>query len=278
LRRAWLEGNNLLFAGQLLVYLRDQQAHPSAGKSLDVYFDWLSSRVDPATGLWGTNVGSPLHAAMYGSYHQLLVFYHENRPIPFPRKLVDTVLSLQHQDGGFSEAPGGGACEDADGVDILTNLYKAIDYRRSDIRRALRKCRGLILSLQANDGGFVYRSDTPFIHMRIPDTASGQGQSNMFPTWFRVHTLALSSQILTHVSPVGEPPMGFNSTLSMGWHRAWDIDAHPLGFLPDLRDRLRGPWVSRDILRRSRAAARRTFARFARLLSSSGESRPPAGS
>ena len=50
--------------------------------------------------------------------------------------MIDTVLGLQHVDGGFNPRGNGGACEDVDSVDILLNLYKRFDYRRADIRFA----------------------------------------------------------------------------------------------------------------------------------------------
>jgi hypothetical protein len=54
-RDAWLEGNNLLFIGQFLIFLRDFEKRANAQQALDLYFDWLDREVDPATGLWGTN-------------------------------------------------------------------------------------------------------------------------------------------------------------------------------------------------------------------------------
>jgi hypothetical protein len=233
---AWLEGNNLLFVGQLLVFLRDKEGVPGAQQALDLYFDWLDKNLDPETGLWGTNGYCSPFIAMCGGYHQLLVYYYENRDILYPEKLIDTVLSLQHIDGGFSPKGGGGACEDVDAVDILVNLYKMVDYKRPEIRSALRRCLRHILSLQNPDGGFPYNRTDSFSHLNIPATFCQAGKSNMFSTWFRVHTLALIAEVLTDEPILAGVDFHFNSTLSMGWHRKWPKVDHRLFFVHRLEE------------------------------------------
>jgi len=231
LRSAWLEGNNILFAGQLLVYLRDVEREPAAQAALDDWFAWLDGRVDPNTGLWGIAEGASVADAVYGGYHQLLVYYHEHHPVKHPERLVDAVLPLQHPDGGFAPGGGGGACEDVDAVDILVNLYKLADYRRAEIRWALRRCKRFILSIQQRDGGFPYgatRRHREFSHMGIPATRTLRGTSAMFSTWFRVHTLALISEVLTDDEDLQPATLHFSAALSMGWHKGWDKRCHSL--------------------------------------------------
>jgi hypothetical protein len=226
-KNTWFEGNNILFVGQLLVYLRDEEGHPGAQAALDCWFEWLDQHADPATGLWGTNGYCSAMDAVYGGYHQLLVYYHENHPIRNPEGLVDTVLGLQHPDGGFNPRGNGGACEDVDSVDILVNLYKRSDYRRAEIRCALRQCLRHILALQNQDGGFPYNRDRPQNHMGIPGTKALPNQSTMFATWFRIHTLALMAEILTD-EPELQFPFRFTKNLSMGWHQTWNKAQHPI--------------------------------------------------
>ena len=227
---AWLEGINLLFIGQLLVYLRDQENFKGAQEALDTWFLWLDENIDPNTGLWGTNGFCSDYNAMNGGYHQLLVYYYEQKPIKYQKQLIDTVLALQHNDGGFSESPGGGACEDVDAVDILVNMYKQINYKRPQIRIALRRNLALILSIQNKDGGFPYNRQAQS-NMDIPDTTTGKAVSTMLATWFRVHTIALISEILTDIDVLKSYNFQFNTHLSMGWHRPWDKDFHQLTLL-----------------------------------------------
>jgi len=229
LTKAWLEGNNLLFIGQLLVFLRDVEKYPHADQALVQWFNWLDNRIDPATGLWGTDLGCNHFGGVYGGYHQLLVYYYENHPVRSPECLVDVVLNLQHPDGGFAEYRGGGACEDVDCVDILVNLYKLYDYRRADIRVALRKCLDHLWTLQRYDGGFPSsRFEETHIHMGIPATKTTMEHCGMFETWFRVHTFALIAEILTDEPRLATGFVSFNSTLSMGWHPAWNRSEHPI--------------------------------------------------
>lgn len=225
---AWVEGNNLLFIGQFLVYLRDEEKHPDAQKALETWFKWLDEKADPKTGLWGTDLGIDHYAAVYGGYHQLLVYYHENHPVNFPEKLVDVVLDLQHPyDGAFAAFRGGGACADVDCVDVLVNLYKICDYRRTDIRCALRKCLNHLWTLQQDDGGFPStRGEASHIHMGIPATKTSREHSGMFETWFRIHTMCLIAEILTDDSRLQSGFERFNSTLSMGWHPTWNRNEH----------------------------------------------------
>jgi hypothetical protein len=258
-RDAWLEGNNLLFVGQFLIHLRDVEGLACAQEALDLYFQWLEKEVDPATGLWGSNGYCSEAAALYGGYHQLLVFYYEDRDICFPKRLVKTALSLQHVDGGFHRAGGGGACEDVDALDILANLYKRVDYKRPHVRLSLRKALRHLLSMQMPDGGFVYRKNEPFVHMGIEKTASPANHSNLFSTWFRVNTLALIAEILTD-DPVAQYPWQFNDCCSMGWHRPWQKERHPIR------------WVDRraeGLVLLSQALEERIYARLNRIYLSS---------
>lgn len=221
---AWFEGNNILFVGQMLIYLRDIENYSGADDALCFWFAWLDSAVDISTGLWGTDGYCSPAEAVYGGYHQLLVYYYENHPLSNPHGLVDTVLALQHEDGGFNPSGNAGACEDVDSVDILVNCYKRLDYRRSDIRFALRRCLRHILSTQNADGGFPYNRNQPQTHMGIPGTEAGPNISCTFPTWFRIHTLALIAEVLPNSLELRGISFQFNLALSMGWHaspEAW---------------------------------------------------------
>jgi hypothetical protein len=267
---AWFEGNNILFVGQLLIYLRDVESSPKAGDSLRLWFDWLDSAVDLTTGIWGTDSCCSTAAAVYGGYHQLLVYYHENHPLPNIHGLVDTVLSLQHEDGGFNPNGNAGACEDVDSVDILVNCYKRVDYRRSEIRSALRKCLSHILATQNQDGGFPYNLNQPQSHMGIPGTEAGPNVSCTFPTWFRIHTLALIAEVLPNASELSSISFQFNKSLSMGWHRS------PSGWHQNSLKLFIGEQIYRQRRRLSnglnlvRKEARRTRSGFGKALKRSG--------
>ena len=270
-RDAWLEGNNLIFVGQFLIHLRDIEGIAAAQPALDLYFAWLDKEVDSATGLWGSNGYCSNEIALYGGYHQLIVYYYENRAVNYPKRLVDVALSLQHEDGGFHPRGGGGACEDTDAIDILVNMYKKVDYKRPQIRTALRRGATHILQRKMADGGFVYRLDQPFIHMGVQRTAAPANQSNLFSTWFRIHTLALISEILTD-EPFAQRDWEFNDSCSMGWHRSWDKNQHtlkPLHRVMETIDVLTRKGKGK--LRRAPGRARRLAGRVKRHILGSGD-------
>lgn len=223
---AWLEGNNLLFVGEILAYFRDIAQDPEAIEALGIWYRWLENEVDPNTGLWGTNGYCSNFAAMCGGYHQLLLYYYDRKFIPHTKKIIDTVLRLQHIDGGFSPKGGGGACEDVDAVDMLVNLYKLTNYKKDQIRCSLKRCLKHIISLQNQDGGFPYKKGIEQSHMGIPDTKAGINESTMFATWFRVHTLALICEILPNEKVFSNREFFFNSFVSMGWHRKWENSSY----------------------------------------------------
>lgn len=260
---AWLEGNNLLFVLQLLIHLRDDEKQPEAGARVEQFFDWLDAQVDPATGLWGTNGCTSNFVAMCGGYHQLLAYYYEARPVNSPERLVDVTLALQHADGGFHPRGGGGACEDVDAVDILVNLYKLHDYRRAEIRVALRKTVRSIFLKHMPDGGFVYRLGEPFSHMGMAATRTPANQSNMFATWFRLHTLALAAQVLQD-TPLADVPWGFNPRLSMGWHPVDVAAPHP-GWHAAARQEIDAVGMRRWIASRASPRALPVLSRLAKL-------------
>jgi hypothetical protein len=264
--QAWKEGNNLIAAAQFLIWLREREGISKADHALNYFFSWLDSQIDPATGLWGTDHGCNPFYAMYGAYHQLLAYYYEGRPLPWAEKLIDTTLALQHEDGGFHPAGGGGACEDTDGIDILVNLYKITAYKRPHIRRALRRAVPALLGKHLPDGGFAYRLNEPFIHMGIRRTQTAPNVGNMFATWFRLHALALIGQILTD-HPVGQVEWGFNNTCSMGWHRPWSREAHRLTRGDRLAELVCAPATDmRRLIARSVRQSRHLAGRFKRRL------------
>lgn len=217
--RAWIEGNNLLFVGQFLVHLAEDEGRPEALAAAHRLLDWLDREVDGETGLWGTNGFCSLHDALYGGYHQLLLYFYLRRPVPHAEALARSVLSMQHFDGGFHRYRGGGTCQDVDAIDVLVNVYKRHAAGRRQIRRALRRARHEVHGRQLANGGFIDRRDQTFTHMGMEATAAAAGEANMFSTWFGVHTLLLLDEVLTRRASASAATT-FNRVCSMGWHDA----------------------------------------------------------
>ena len=73
----------------------------------DSYFAWLRREADPETGLWRLGCvkeGSvPVWHHMAGSFHYLFNHEYAKQPLPFPEKMIDTMLWLLYKDETFRE-------------------------------------------------------------------------------------------------------------------------------------------------------------------------------
>ena len=255
--KAWLEGNNLLAIGQFLIHLRDREGYAPAADALDLYFDWLDKQQDPGTGLWGTNGFCDPREALYGAYHQLLIYHACDRPVRHAERIIDTVLPLQQPDGYFSRVPGGGACEDVDAVDMLVNLVKRTGHRLEDVRQALAAVVPHILRQQAPDGGFVYRWGRPYMQSGLLRTFVPIDRPDIFSTWFRLHTLALINEVVEHPA-LTTVPWAFNASCSMGWHdQLLQVERKPADLGPVETPQRRAGSLQRRLASHGYAAMRR---------------------
>lgn len=216
-REAWLEGNNLLFIGQFLIHLMENQAKGEMARpALERLMTWLDAELDPASGLWGTNGYCSPEAALFGGYHQIILYHYLGRPLPYPEALIDTALALQHADGGFNPAGGGGTCEDVDGIFVLGAQYHLTDHQRGRVRAALKRAIPALLRRQQADGGFAYRMGEPFIHQGLSLTSVPAGRGELFSTWFTLHALGLALTLLPG-HPLAGLELRHNRACSMGW-------------------------------------------------------------
>lgn len=208
---AWSVSNEVLNLGAFLFYARDFHGVAQAGLLAERLLDWLDAHMDEETGYWGTDCSSSPFAklqAMCGAYHHYILYDYAGRVIPRLERIVDTTLSLQNPSGGFALGGGGGACEDIDATFILVSTYSRSAYRREEIRAALAKVAPAILSHQNEDGGLVYLRGKPYLY-GVARMSSDADQSCMFPTWFRMLSVALSAQVLND-HDVATIPWRFN--------------------------------------------------------------------
>lgn len=222
----WKMSNWVLEVAMMLQYERDFMGIPGGQPGLDAWFDWHDKHQCAQTGFWGNDTtsrfgrmspfGGPYNA-LYGAYHQYLVYYYEGRPINHHQKIVDTVLELQHPNGSFKEDGGNGACEDIDAADVLVNFALLYNYRVDDIRKSLGRLLPTIFEHQREDGGFVYENGKShtFVWLEVkaegpstkilPDgrivrphkhTTVPADTTTAFATWFRMLSLASMSRVL----------------------------------------------------------------------------------
>lgn len=214
---AWT-GNEIMNIGVLLQYARDVQHDDRAGHAVEVLLEWLATHhVNAETGVWGdADLTDPLRRshAVQAAYHWWPLFFYDGAPIPYLERAIDTVLATQNCRGGFgwgvhnaAEPLLSSACEDIDSIDPLCRMLQLTAYRRTDIQAALVQAVEWVLSNQMADGGFVFIRNAPFEYGH-PELRGEANQGAMFPTWFRLLSLALIGKALLE-HPLGQIPWHF---------------------------------------------------------------------
>lgn len=94
-----------------------------------------------------------------------------------------------------------------DSIDPLCRMTQLTDYRRADIRAALEKAADRALKNRMADGGFVFMRNLPFEYGHS-ELRGAAGQGALFPTWFRLLSLALIGKTLPD-HPLGRIPWRF---------------------------------------------------------------------
>ena len=93
---------------------------------------------------------------MAGAFHFYYIYEYFKHPLPYPEKIVDWTLRLQHKNGLWDKnVP---YCIDLDGVYSLTRASKAANaYRNRDVTRALEKTLDTIVTC-LNDREFLFNN------------------------------------------------------------------------------------------------------------------------
>ncbi len=205
-RRVGWTGNEVLNIGTLLQYERDLQDGAAAGRAVSVLLEWLCEHhISPKTGVWGAlDIADPVWRshAVQAAYHWWLLFFYDRRPVPYVERAIDTVLATQNPVGGFgwgvhnsNDPYKSSACEDIDSIDPLCRMVQVTGYRRADIETALARAADWVVTNQTADGGFAFIRDQLFRYGH-DELKSRAGQGAMFPTWFRLLSLALIGKAL----------------------------------------------------------------------------------
>ncbi|NIM89944.1 MAG: hypothetical protein GTO17_03245 [Candidatus Aminicenantes bacterium] len=111
----------------------------------DWYFDWLDNQADSNSGFYLRGlihklklVRLPRKQEMAGAFHMYYVYEFVKRMWPYPEKIVDHTLRLQHENGLWEKDIT--FCVDLDGLYCLTRSSRnANGYRKKDVELAVRK-------------------------------------------------------------------------------------------------------------------------------------------
>jgi len=66
-------------------------------------FGWLDQHQDPETGYWGPNMGSKIWQGFGSTFHILIPYYIEKRPINYVERILETTLALQSNPDPFRQ-------------------------------------------------------------------------------------------------------------------------------------------------------------------------------
>lgn len=199
-------GNEVLNLGTLLQYARDFQNNVKCSAAINTMFNWMNTHfINPETGLWGElDLSNPkgLSRAVQAAYHFWLLYFYDNKPIPYADKALSNILKTQNPAGGFGQGVhnpenplNSSACEDIDSIDPLARLIRQGEKNNDKIKSAINMGLTQVLKNLNPDGGYVFMRDKEFEYGH-PKLYSGKNVSAMFPTWFRTLTIAYIGKAL----------------------------------------------------------------------------------
>lgn len=202
----------------LMQYARDFQGELQWSDPIKWLLDWLAAHQDPITGLWGSRFDTPdrLSQGVQAGYHLWLLFLYDRRPVGNPARIVTSCLRTQNRLGGFAPSPNSSACEDIDSIDPLARLAAQTPTQQSQIKTCLERTVPWVLANANPDGGWVFRRHQTFEYGH-PLMSSQPDHSSLFPTWFRMLSLALCAKALPD-HPLAELPWQF---LESPGHQFW---------------------------------------------------------
>lgn len=161
---------------------------------------WLEDFQDATTGFWGNppyqGQKRVLHQ-MAAAYHHYVFYYATGHPLRYMNRIVDHTLLLQQPDGLFSLGVGGGPCEDLNAIDILANMHRLADYRRSEIEEALSRAVLALLKNQRSNGAFVFAIDAGALNL-LPSILK-----TVFRPWVRPGPLARIRAVRRYIESAG---------------------------------------------------------------------------
>ena len=167
-------------------------------------FKWLDEHHNPSNGSWGefedNERGRSL--AVQTGYHMWVMYLYDQRTPPSLHAAIDACLATQTEFGGFGFRANTSACEDIDSIYPLASFTQLTSYRHREVVDALAKSWTWVLANQVGDGGFVFTIGERFVYGNCPAFASGRDAGALFPTWFRLLSLACILKSVPAISPV----------------------------------------------------------------------------
>lgn len=101
------------------------------------YFNWFWDNANPDTGMWQMDSVAPAYHIMAGTFHYLFNHEHAHRPLRYPEKFIDSMLSMYNNKeiaSGFGKEVG---FIDIDWVYCVNRATRQTAYRFDECKKAL---------------------------------------------------------------------------------------------------------------------------------------------
>ena len=193
IKNFWYTSNKIMFLFFFLIY-EQERSNRDNHANINFIFDYLDRLQDHKTGFWGTQFGTPLDNAMYGASHIYLYYYFCGREIKYSEKIIDNTLKLQKSSGLFGPSLGG-ACEDYDGIEILTTVSRAYNFNSEVLDNSFHATYDAILKKQNFDGGFSYFLDNRNIFNKFREKLINRQYYYEYSGWNRMKSNGLKSDL-----------------------------------------------------------------------------------
>ncbi|WP_304039868.1 hypothetical protein [Desulfovibrio piger] len=191
--RVHYTGNILMNIGVALQYdaLITNSYYSQA--TLDFLKKFLLKKIN-SKNIWGSlnkNTGLERSINIQAAYHFWPLFFYQHDDIPISNELFDYLIQSQNSLGGFGiDAYHSSACEDIDTIEPLARFYHQMSSQyQIKTKKTFFKALPWIFANQNKDGGFVFMRNRP-LHYGHDHLSSKKNESAMFPTWFRILSLA----------------------------------------------------------------------------------------
>lgn len=185
----WRTSNFVMNIGVCMQYERDNIGIDERQNGIKAIQDWLISHIREDCGMWYEGEIDSLsvkYEVVRGAYHLFPILFYDGIDIPYMKKAVDFILSLQNKYGGFDLRKNSSACEDIDAIEPLIRLsIRLHGYREEEVKKVLSNALFWIKQNQGLDGGFVFRKGELFNYGHT-NMVSNVNESNLFATWFRL--------------------------------------------------------------------------------------------
>jgi acetyltransferase-like isoleucine patch superfamily enzyme len=167
---AWSAGHRVDALGTALQVSRQRGDQVPAG-SEDALMGWLLRHADPHTGMWGTPAPDDGLLQLVNGFYRASrgTFAQFGLPLPYPERVIDTVLQHSRDDRYFAAAARN-ACNVLDVVHPLW-LTRATGYRADEVTALARRLLEDALDTWHADAGFGFRApsrDTTGLPETVP--------------------------------------------------------------------------------------------------------------